>query len=381
MTRPDKHPDLLVRRTLRQIITDPASVTSLSPAGLDLALRLTRRARLLGWLGWQLQQNNLLDSLPQLAADQLKSALAEAKARDRISRWELDRITWALRDNKDITLIALKGCAYLLRELPNAGGRSFADIDLLLPKRDLEQAEQILVARGWQGKTLDVYDDNFYRVWSHELPPMIHREREVEVDLHHTILRKTARLKPDARLLLQNARPAGETGFSTLSDTDLLLHTMTHLMFDSDLGDRLRDLVDISMLLEYFSERDEDFWQKLQARARQLDLQRPAYYALRYANQLLGTPIPSTVAIKIDSPPAVYVWLMDRCGPAAIFPQHPDSPLKSSELARLLLYIRSHWISMPPLLLARHLVYKFYVRYIKDRLRTPKGQPISGQEK
>ena len=380
MTSHDKNSDLLVRRTLRQIITDPASVTSLSPSGLDLALRLTRRARLLGWLGFQLQQNSLLDSLPQLAVDQLNSALAEAKARERISRWELNRINWALRGDNDITLIALKGCAYLLRELPNAGGRSFADIDLMLQKKDLDKAEKILAKKGWQGKALDVYDDNFYRVWSHELPPMIHREREVEVDLHHTILRKTSRLKPDALLLLKNAQPVGETGFSTLSDIDLLLHTMTHLMFDSDLGDRLRDLVDISMLLEHFSTRDEDFWQKLQARARQLDLQRPAFYSLRYCKQLLGTPIPSTAAMKLESPPAVYVWLMDRCVPPAIFPQHPDQPLKSAELARLLLYIRSHWISMPPLLLIRHLAYKFYVRHIKSRLGKSVAQPVADQQ-
>jgi hypothetical protein len=53
---------------------------------------------------------------------------------------------------------------------------------------------------------------------------------------------------------------------------------------------------------------------------------------------------------------------MDRLVPRALFPQHPDSPSRSAAVARLWLYLRSLWIRMPPLLLARHLAYKFYVR-------------------
>jgi len=33
-----------------------------------------------------------------------------------------------------------------------------------------------------------------------------------------------------------------------------------------------------------------------------------------------------------------------------------------SSVCRWLLFVRSHWIRMPPVLLARHLAYKFYVR-------------------
>jgi hypothetical protein len=50
---------------------------------------------------------------------------------------------------------------------------------------------------------------------------------------------------------------------------------------------------------------------------------------------------------------------MDRLAPRALMPQHPDRPDRWSGLARLLLYIRSHWIRMPPWLLAYHLGYKF----------------------
>lgn len=53
---------------------------------------------------------------------------------------------------------------------------------------------------------------------------------------------------------------------------------------------------------------------------------------------------------------------MDRLIPLALFPEHPDFPRQHAARARLLIYIRSHWLRMPPLLLARHLGYKTWLR-------------------
>jgi hypothetical protein len=200
---------------------------------------------------------------------------------------------------------------------------------------------------------------------------MTHVEREVELDLHHNILPRTARLSPKAELLLQSSVAIDECRFRKLADVDLVLHAMTHLMFDSALADALRDLVDIDDLLEHFSARDAAFSIKLLERAAMLDLSRPAFYSLRYVHRLLGTAIPEEVLrlSRRGAPPAPIVWLMDRLVPLAIFPQHPDRPSVVVECARLLLYARSLWIRMPPLLLARHLLYKFYVRRLR-RART-----------
>ena len=53
------------------------------------------------------------------------------------------------------------------------------------------------MAHGWLRMKIDPYDDRYYRVWMHEIPPLRHRERKTEIDLHHTILPRTSRLKPD----------------------------------------------------------------------------------------------------------------------------------------------------------------------------------------
>ena len=47
---------------------------------------------------------------------------------------------------------------------------------------------------GWERvKAADGYDDAYYRRWMHELPPLIHRDRDRMIDVHHTILPLTAR--------------------------------------------------------------------------------------------------------------------------------------------------------------------------------------------
>jgi len=192
---------------------------------------------------------------------------------------------------------------------------------------------------------------------------MVHAEREVEVDVHHNILPRTARLKPSAACLLGRARRLPGSRFYVLCNADIVVHAMTHLMYASDMADRLRDLVDIDLMLRHFAKNDTGFWDDLIQRAEQLDLDRPAYYALRYSAELLGTPVPAATMERIaeKGPPAFVVGMMDRLVPRALYPQHPDFPSRMTRFARLLLYIRLHWISMPPVMLVRHLTYKFFV--------------------
>jgi len=357
------------RRLLVQAVRDPAAIADLSEADLDLTLRVTRRARLLGRVGHALQTLGLLETLPQVVADQFLGALAMADARARLARWELDRIDWALGADSSMPLITMKGCTYLLLDLPNVHGRIFADVDLMTTEQELEPLESLLNARGWQTTKLTPYDQNYYRRWTHELPPLMHEEREVEIDLHHNVVPRTGRLKPDSAMLVEGSRPIAGSRYRVLADEDIVLHAMVHLMFDSDLGDKLRDLVDIADLLEHFTAQDAEFPRKLLDRAAALDLLRPAYYSLRYATRLLGLELPGMTEelASRGAPNAAVVWLMDRLAPRALFPEHPDRPSRLTGVGRLLLYMRSHWIRMPPWLLAYHLSYKFLLTRLRGK--------------
>lgn len=359
-----------VRRLIDVVVQTPHKLPELPVAQMDMTLRIARRSRLLGRLASHLETAQLTDRVPEVLADQLRSSLVMADARKRLALWELDRIAWAV-NRSDLPLIMLKGCAYAVLDLPNARGRVFADVDLLMAEEELNNVEAILNATGWETQPLSPYDQNYYRNWTHELPPLVHCEREVEIDLHHNLVPRTARLKPHAEKFLERARPLRESRYCVLCDEDIVLHAMVHLMFSSDLADQMRDLVDIHDLLGHFAKCNASFWEGFVSRTEELAFTRPAFYSLRYCSRLLKTPVPDHVlnASRRWAPPRVAVWLMDILVPHALYPPHPDVPNKLTRICRLFLYVRSHWIRMPPWLLAYHLSHKFVVTRI---LRKPR---------
>ena len=367
MRRTSRDSQSEVRRLLGIALRNPVHVARMAPTELDLCIQILRSVRLHGRLTADLKREGVFADLPQVAQDQLESALVMADSRNRVALWELNRIDWATRDQPDLDLICMKGCAYILLDLPNIRGRIFADVDLLLAENKLIEVEQVLNRRGWQTKELTPYDDNYYRHWTHELPPLVHVERDVEIDLHHNIVPRTARLKPPAAELINNAVAVKGSRYRVLANEDLVLHAMVHLMFDSDLADKLRDLVDIDEMCRYFADQNENFWDNLLARAGKLGLERPLYYSLRYCRQLLDSPVPNVIMEQTRewAPVAPIRWLMDRLVPRALLPPHPQYPSLLTEAARLLLFMRSHWIRMPPWLLVYHLSYKFYLTRIR----------------
>ena len=155
-------------------------------------------------------------------------------------------------------------------------------------------------------------------------------------------------------------------GLWTLSPEDMVLHNAAHLFQDGDLAGSVRDLVDADALLRGFAARVPEFWDRLPARARLHGLERPLFYVLRYASRLLDTPVPPAVNTALARPPAVVVAVMDRLVSRALLPVSGAHGTFGEESARLLLYVRSHWLRMPPLRLAAHLSQKAMRRWSDD---------------
>ena len=204
----------------------------------------------------------------------------------------------------------------------------------------------------------------------HELPPLQHVKRQTVLDVHHTILPETARLHPDPKKLLAAALPLnGHDGVRILAPADMVLHSATHLFHDGEFENGLRDLVDLDDLLRYFGEHTA-FWLELLERARELDLTRPLYYALRYTHRILGTPVPEEIQQKagLSRPRGLAPRLMDAAFTRALAPDHPSCETTLTRPARFFLYVRSHYLRMPLHLLVPHLLRKL----IKRRLHASK---------
>lgn len=347
---------------LVQVIKDFELARSLSVTDWDLLVRQARRANLLASLACDLDQRGLNSAIPEAAGKHFFSARKLASAHERAIRWEVRCIYEALT-HLDIPVVLLKGGAYLMAELPVSQGRFFSDIDVMVPRHALTEAEAALGKNGWATTHHDAYDQRYYRTWMHELPPLRHSQRNSVLDVHHTILPLTARLSPDpdklfsASLLLEN-------GARVLSGVDMVLHSAVHLFHDGELENGLRDLADLDSLLRHFG-KDERFWSDLVERARELGLERPLYYAVHYTNRMLATPVPDSViaATRDGAPAAILRWIMDSLFMRGLLPEHSSCDTRSSGLARWALYVRSHALRMPVHLLLPHLLRKSYRRW------------------
>jgi hypothetical protein len=348
-------------------VIQPADLINYSNQQWELLLRLARRAKLLGYLAARLEKDELLDKIPLRAVNLLHSSLIQAKKQQQSVSWELNRVLWAL-NNQKIPVIVLKGMAYLLQELPNAAGRIFADLDLLVSKGDLEQIESNLLKKGWRHHVLTDYDERYYREWSHEIPALLHPERGVEVDVHHTLSSPLGSLKIDPLLFQEAAIKVHDQGVYVLSSEDLLLHCAVNLFQNNELADDLRHLLDFHEMLLFFSSQQQLFQQNLIERANQLGLGRPLFYSLYFSRLLLQPDDSPQLEWQLNHRPGwLALRIMHYCVPLALLPQHPDIPRRSAELARLLLYLRSHWLRMPLYRLLPHLLYKFYLSMFPSR--------------
>jgi len=342
---------------LVRVLRDPAQLAGLWPVDVSGLIDAASETRLLGWLVHELDARGLPVDAPEWLSDRIGSARATSRECERALRWETDRISRALGAT-GVQWMLLKGAAYVAAGLPPGRGRRVADIDVLVPLGDLPAAERALNEHGWRPGALDPYDDRYYRDWMHELPPMMHEARRSIVDLHHAILPRTSRLHPPTTRIVERA--VSVNGVKIPCASHLVLHAAAHLFHDGEVSGAIRDVVDIDGLLRAFG-GNAGFWTDFVGEARALDLQRPAYYAVRYARRLLDTPVPASVdrELRAWAPPAAVAKTMDALVTRALVGPTRTSGAKTAALA---LYVRAHWLRMPTLMLARHLTHQMFRR-------------------
>lgn len=340
-----------------EVLSNPARVATLSLADWDVLVRQARRAGLLARLAETLAGSEWVESVPRPVRWHLEADHVLAKRQNIAVRWEVSQILEALAE-LDAPVVLLKGAAYVMADLPAARGRLFSDVDILVTFGKINQAEAALMLAGWHAQAEDAYDERYYRQWMHEIPPMQHIRRGSVVDMHHAILPRTARYHPDPEKLRAAALPiAGQPGLYVLQPVDMVLHAACHLFHDGELPHGLRDLSDMDLLLRHFG-HDGDFWVALPKRAEELELTRPLFYAIRYTRHFFGTPVPQTVDAVLEKAAPLLLRLMDSVFYRALGPEHDSYHDGLSRPARFAAYIRAHWLRMPPLMLARHLLHK-----------------------
>lgn len=343
---------------LLRSLREPACMASHDDATWDLLLRQALSAGVLARLGALAREAGVEPALPLPVRRQMRALLAVSAEQRRAVRWELVQLSRDLAALPGPVLL-LKGAAYVAGDLPPAPGRLFSDIDLLVAREQLDEAEAALMLSGWVSAAGTSYDERYYRQWMHELPPMIHLRRQTNLDLHHNILPLTARLKTHSAPLLAASEPVAEfPRFSLPSALDQILHSATHLMHEGEWGHGLRDLADLDSLLRRQADRT-GFWDALLDRAALLGLGRPLFYGLSQCRRWLLTPVPDSVLERCPARPGSLTRrLMDAVFARALTSAHRGSTAPGTRLAEFALYIRSHYLRMPLHLLLPHLIVK-----------------------
>jgi hypothetical protein len=325
-------------RPLVRLLADPAFAGQVKDWTSLIAL--ARSESLVGSLAWRLEGI----ALPPRVEALLEAARRDGESARTQALWEAEMARRALAP-LGVPVILLKGTAYAAAGLQAGLGRSIGDLDILVPKAALPDVERALLAAGWEWVKEDSYDDQYYRRWMHELPPLIHRERDRMIDVHHAILPLTARPKPDMDSMIADRVPL-EDGLFTLSPPDMIVHAAAHLFADGDLAGGLRNLWDIDRLLREFAERDPDFHTALRERSKRHGLLAAVERSVRLARHLYGTPVD---AARLNAADILYRRrLLARDGWGR----------SRRPVARLGFYVRSHLLRMPPAMLARHLWVK-----------------------
>lgn len=339
--------------TLVDLLAGRRDAATLGPREWDGVIAVARAEAMLATLAHRLADDDLPPTVAALFADQR----AAAKVARTQALWEAEMARRAMAP-AGVEFVLLKGTAYADANLSCAEGRQIGDLDILVAESDLDRAEAALLAAGWEWVKEDAYDDAYYRDHMHELPPLIHKARDRMIDVHHTILPRTHRVTPDALSMVARAEWI-ESDFSVPEPSDMLCHCAAHLLADGDLQGGLRNLWDFHCLVLDGLKRDTEFHLNALHVADLHGLASEVDRGFRLANRLFATPL------KPDD------WPDDWHGDLGFEDQPTDELFVRRLLARddwgratrpLLsqaFYVRSHWLRMPPTMLARHLWTKW----------------------
>ncbi len=323
-------------------LRDPVSVTSLDGQRWSALISVARAEVLLGTLAYRVADV----AVPPDVRATLDAARIAADQAQVHALWEAEMCRRALAP-LGIEPVLLKGTAYAAAGLPNAAGRQIGDLDILVPRHRLDEVEAALLAAGWEWVKDDPYDQAYYREHMHELPPLIHRERDRMIDVHHTILPLTAKPTPDPAKLISDSVSVSN-GLRVLSPEAMILHAAAHLFEDGNLDGGLRNLWDIDRMFRAELDNEPALTMNM---AKEADVHRltSMFLALRLAERIFGTPL---IFHQLDPE-----WA-DRLFAARLLARD-DWARETRPLLRLGFYIRSHLLRMPLPMLLRHLWVKW----------------------
>lgn len=339
---------------LLAVLRDAHRLDALTPDQWSMLFAEARASGLSARIAAIIERQGRPPSMPPRFGHHVQSGLHQAAVFTRDVQREVGFLQRALA-TFGRPVVILKGAAYIVCGLPPARGRMFSDIDLLVGRTAIGEAESSLMLAGWTAGKLEPYDQRYYREWSHEIPPLTHVQRGTTVDLHHALVMPTCRLGIDSGRLLETIVPIDDLpGWFRLGDEALVLHACAHLLLNSEFDRGLRDLGDIDLLVRHFSSASPEFFPRLFALAASSGLADIAVRSLLLCHHIYGTPVPEWPTTNRPFDPVLA--LLAR----AASTRHPETRPRLQAMADQMLALRELGLRFPPRILVRHLWHKAF---------------------
>ena len=199
-----------------------------------------------------------------------------------------------------ISVIPYKGPTLAALAYGDLGLREFADLDLLIDRREFMRAQELLIARGYQPETLLNAREAAVFVEACNVMAFWHAEKEISVEMHWELSPKYLPFSPDPERLRERmtpSHPGGQT-VMTFSPEDLLVYLCAHGA--KHVWEKLIWIVDIAGLIHRHSNADWDRVNKLAVEQR---CERVLFLGLRLARDILGASVPTEMERRMESDP------------------------------------------------------------------------------
>jgi len=289
---------------------DPQAWNTLVPFVLERAVRL----------GPALFAQLCTDGLTSVLGSDHRTSLevARAAAEQGSARWrdDLAAILDAFRDSA-VPVAVLKGPILAAHAYPDPVMRPMSDLDLLVPRDRLAQAERILLDLGYGPEAPWRQNIAASCIASEELPAF-YKAGATQIDVHWAIVDPRSPFSVAADGLWDRLVPAQMAGRSalTLAPEDFLLHLCAHAAYAHGFEAPLRCFCDVAWFIHG---RALD-WDTVVARALEWRVERLAYAVIAVAHAIFraeaSAVLPRLSGRAVDA--KVVPIIVDHCLRAAV---------------------------------------------------------------
>jgi hypothetical protein len=240
----------------------------------------------------RLADSPLAPQVPRDVLEGLRSFYVATATRNALHFRQTSQIVKDL-GRREIPVLLLKGIHLARFVYAEPGLRSMHDVDLMVPRERLAEAEQVFLGQGFG--PLPRPDLAARCTWSNHLAKLEKTGAPV-VELHWSIERPTSPFRVNLDALWDRSRSATLDGAPVrlLCPEDLLLHLALHLSYHHRFERAaLKGLVDLASVVAAHGEELD--WDALVDRARSWGASGYLYTSLRLTEMILSAPIPARV--------------------------------------------------------------------------------------